>query len=152
MTFWTLILQGFLISPLHTLMYSYGLLQRHRSGPLTWDIWVSVSILCLLVGQEGYAMIHSVCTCLYVCTLYVYTALLSKSISFLTFSGCSMTEWSSRSSLHLPQLLSVVTFHQTPGIQAALILLSLCLFKRQVGQVDKKGGILSRVHGQYCYQ
>lgn len=61
-------------------MQSYGLLQRCWSGPLIWDIWVSMSILCLLVGQEGYAMIHWLCTCLYVCTSWVCMALLPKSL------------------------------------------------------------------------
>ncbi len=111
MTFWTLILQGFLISPLHTLMYSYWLLQRCWSGPLTWDIWGSMSFPSLLVGQQGYAMIHWDS---WVCALCVRTALLPKSASLLTFSGRDMTEWSSRSSPHLPRLLSVVTFRQTP--------------------------------------
>ena len=121
MTFWTLILQGFLISPLHTLTYIYGPLQRCRSDSLTWDIGGSMSFYSLLVGQWGYAVIHrdsdsvlTVCLCeLSVRTPCARTALSPKSVSLLTFSGRCMTEWSSRSSLHLPQRLSVVTFHQT---------------------------------------
>lgn len=80
MTFWTLILQGLLVSPLHTFMYSYGLLQRRWSGPLTWDIRGSVSFPCALVGQRGYAVIHrdsQVYLCVYV---------VPKSPSLLTFS------------------------------------------------------------------
>lgn len=57
------------------------------------------------------------CVCASVCVyaMCVRTVLLPKPASLLTFSGRGMTEWSSRSSPHLPQLLSVVTFCQTPG-------------------------------------
>lgn len=57
------------------------------------------------------------CICASVCVyvMCVRTVLLPKPALLLTFSGRGMTEWSSRSSLHLPQLLSVVTFCQTPG-------------------------------------
>lgn len=54
-----------------------------------------------------------VCVCLHVYKLWAH--ILPKSASLLTFNGRSMTEWSSRSSPHLPQLLSVVTFRQTTG-------------------------------------
>lgn len=148
MTFWTLILQGFLISPLHTLMCSHGVLQRCWSGPLTWNKWHSASFPCLVVGHEGYPMIHwdSVCVyiCITLCHVWACSALLPKSVSVLTFSRRGMTEWSSRSSPHLPQRLFVVTFCQTTGNPGRpdppppLLLLPPmpCLFKKKVGQLS----------------
>lgn len=65
MTFWTLIFQGFLIKPLCSLVYSYRVLQRHWSGPLTREMQACMSFSLLVVGQEGYAMIHSECACEY---------------------------------------------------------------------------------------
>lgn len=84
MTFWTLILQGFCISPLHAFMYFTRLLQRNWSGPLTWNIWGSASVPCLPVGQKGYTMIHCY-------SVSAYVSFLPKSASLQTLSGCGVS-------------------------------------------------------------
>lgn len=52
-TFWTLILQGFFISPSQYLYLFSWTSSKALVWSLTWDMQVPVSFFCLLVGHKG---------------------------------------------------------------------------------------------------
>lgn len=105
-TFWTLILQGFFISPSIPLLI---LLDSFKGIGCVCNLgYAGPRIFFVSVLGRGDILWSTVTLGVTVCA---HSAFLPKSASLLTFSGCRMSEWSSRSSVHLPRLFSIVTFH-----------------------------------------